>query len=202
MRRLFLATLAASLAVLPGLRADAQTVVSSDVVTDTTWSGVIVLSGPIFVKSGATLTINPGTIVRGQPRTAAVLAGSTVGTPGALVVTQTGTIIANGTPNNPIIMTTAATDNDSDGVADDVQGGGPNGFKDPWEPGDLFLDAAPKTQPLAPLNAAGGANVALWGGLVILGNASINMGTFCGTGNGTCTIEGLTVPGFPVSDSK
>ena len=75
MRKLFFATLAASLAVLPGLRADAQTVVSTDVTTDTTWSGVIVLTKPIFVKSGATLTINPGTIIRGQPRTAAVLAG-------------------------------------------------------------------------------------------------------------------------------
>src|SRR4029450_10553604 len=61
MRRLFLATLAASLAVLPGLRADAQTVVSSDVVTDTTWSGVVVLTKPIFVKRGGTLARNPGT---------------------------------------------------------------------------------------------------------------------------------------------
>ena len=97
LRKLFFATLAASLAVLPGLRADAQTVVNADVTANTTWSGVIVLARPIFVKSGATLTINPGTIIRGQPRTAAVTPGVPVGTPGALVVTQSGTIIANGT---------------------------------------------------------------------------------------------------------
>jgi hypothetical protein len=199
MRRLLFATLAASLAVLPGLRGDAQTVVGTDVTTNTTWSGVIVLQQPIFVKSGATLTINPGTIVRGQPRTAAVLAGSSVGTPGALVVTQSGTIVANGTPNNPIIMTTAATDNNDDGVADDADS---NGFRDEWEPGDTFLDDTPTTAPLAPLNTAGAPNVALWGGLVILGNASTNLADPCGTGQGTCTVEGLTVPGFPVADAK
>ena len=156
------------------------------------------------MKSGATLTIDPGTIVRGQPRTAAVLAGSTVGTPGTLVVTRDGTIVANGTPSNPIIMTTAAVDNNGplgagppDNVADDDDG---NGFRDAWTPGDVFLDDTPTTAPLAPLNAAGGQNVALWGGLVVLGNASTNLSDPCGTGQGTCTVEGLTVPGFPVAD--
>jgi hypothetical protein len=204
-RKLFFGTLAASLAVLPGLRADAQTVVNADVTTDTTWSGVIVLEKPIFVKSGATLTIDPGTIVRGQPRTAAVLAGSTVGTPGTLVVTRDGTIVADGTPSNPIIMTTAAVDNNGplgagppDNVADDDDG---NGFRDAWTPGDVFLDDTPTTAPLAPLNAAGAQNVALWGGLVVLGNASTNLSDPCGTGQGTCTVEGLTVPGFPVADA-
>jgi hypothetical protein len=206
MRRLSFATLAASLAVLPGISADAQTVVSTDVTTNTTWNGVIVLTKPIFVKSGATLTIDPGTIVRGQPRTAAVLAGSTVGTPGALVVTQDGQIVANGTANNPIIMTTAAVDNNGplgagppDNIADDDDG---NGFRDAWTPGDVFLDDTPATAPLAPLNAAGGQNVALWGGLVVLGNASTNLSDPCGTGQGTCTIEGLTVPGFPAADAR
>jgi len=206
MRKLLFATLAASLAVLPGLRADAQTVVNADVTTDTNWSGVIVIERPIFVKSGATLTIDPGTIVRGQPRTAAVLAGSTVGTPGALVVTQNGQIVANGTANNPIIMTTAAVDNNGplgagppDNVADDDDG---NGFRDAWTPGDLFLDDTPATAPLAPLNATGGQNVALWGGLVVLGNASTNLSDPCGTGQGTCTVEGLTVPGFPAADCR
>ncbi len=201
-----MATLAASLAVLPGLSADAQTVVNANVTTNTTWSGVIVLDGAIFVNNNATLTINPGTIIRGQPRTGPVIAGNPAGTPGALIVTQSGTIVANGTPSSPIIMTTAAVDNNGplgagppDGVADDDDG---NGFRDPWVLGDAFLDATPATSPLAPLNAAGGANVALWGGLVILGEASTNLSDPCGTGTGTCTVEGLTVPGFPVADAK
>jgi hypothetical protein len=198
MRRLLFATLAASVAALPGLRADAQTVVNTDVTVNTVWSGVIVLERPIFVKDGATLTINPGTIVRGQPRTAAVLAGSTVGTPGALIVTQSGTIVANGTESSPIIMTTAAVDNNDDGVPDDDDA---NGFRDAWAPGDTFYDDTPVTAPLSPLNTAGGANVSLWGGLVVLGFASTNLSDPCGTGQGTCTVEGLTVPGFPPADA-
>ncbi|MEZ4331633.1 MAG: PEP-CTERM sorting domain-containing protein [Myxococcota bacterium] len=180
--------------------------------TDTTWSGEVILAQPIFVKSGATLTIDPGTIVRGQPRTAAVLPGSTAGTPGALIVTQTGTILADGDANNPIIMTTAAVDNNDDGVADDLDG---NGFLDAYPgfdpatcPGACtadatpsFLDDTPTTAPLAPLAANGRANVSLWGGLVVLGNATTNLSDIFGFGQGVKTIEGLTVPGFPAADA-
>jgi len=180
-------------------QAGAQTIINADVTTDTTWSGTVVLQQAVFVKNGAVLTIEPGTIVRGQPRTAAVLAGSTVGVPGTLIVTNNGTIIADGTAQSPIIMTTAAVDNDQNGVADDVDA--PLGFLDEWQPGDLFLDATPTTAPLAPLNANGAANVALWGGLVILGNSSTNLADGQGLGLGKATIEGLTVPGFPVADA-
>src|SRR5262245_58424916 len=203
MRRLLLATLAVSLAVLPGLRADAQTVVNTNVTVDTTWNGTIVLDGAIFVKSGATLTIDPGTIVRGQPRTGLQVAGDTTHVPGSLIVTKDGTIIADGTANNPIIFTTAAVDNNGplgvgppDNIADDDDG---NGFKDEWVPGDLFLDDTPTTAPLSPLAPNGTANVALWGGLVILGEAGTNCET---VGGGTCTVEGLAVPGFPVTDCQ
>lgn len=196
-------SIAASALALVGLLAggaSAQTVVSGNVTTDTTWSGTVILDGAIFVNNNATLTIEAGTIVRGQPRTAAVLAGSTVGTPGALIVTQSGTIIAEGTAAEPIIMTTAAVDNDGDGIADDDDA---NGFNDPWQPGDAFLDDTPTTAPLSPLNPAGTANVGLWGGLVVLGNAPTNLGNACATssGVGTCTVEGLTVPGFPEADA-
>jgi hypothetical protein len=154
--------------------AGAQTSVSADVTANTTWGGAanpcpIILENPIFVKSGAKLTILPGCIVRGQPRSA--YTGGFSGTPGAIIVTQTGRIVADGSPSNPIIMTTAAVDNDDDGVADDDDG---NGFKDAWVPGDLFHDDDPINAPVAPLNKAGDSNVRLWGGLVILGNAPTN----------------------------
>jgi len=178
--------------------AGAQTVVSTDVTSNTIWSGEVVLQRPIFVKSGAILTIDPGTIIRGQPRTAAASPGAITGTPGALIVTQTGTIVANGTPTNPIIMTTAAVDNDDNNSADDDDS---NGFRDAWEPGDLFLDDTPTTAPLAPLDGIGRANVFLWGGLVVLGNATTNMGNQFGGGQGVGVVEGLTVPGFPVADA-
>ncbi|MCG8589593.1 MAG: hypothetical protein MJE66_09905 [Proteobacteria bacterium] len=184
--------------------AGAQTVVGADVTTDTTWCGAanpspIILEQPIFVKDGATLTILPGCIVRGQPRTQPVQAGVTAGTPGALIVTQTGRIIADANPGSPIIFTTAAVDNDNDGVADNVSPA--DAFADAWTPGDVFLDDTPTTAPLAPLNKAGAANVSLWGGLVINGSAPTNLSDGCGVGLGRCTIEGLTIPGFDPADA-
>jgi len=195
-----ISTFALALAVC-GLAAgaSAQTVVNADITSDTTWSGTIILDQPIFVKDGATLTILPGTIVRGQPRSGPVVVGSTANTPGTLIVTQSGRIVAEGDADNPIIMTTAAVDNDNDNVADDDDS---NGFEDQWVAGDTFLDDAPVTAPLAPLNGNGDSNVALWGGLVILGNAPTNNADKCSTPYGQCTVEGLTIPGFDVADAS
>jgi hypothetical protein len=178
--------------------AGAQTVVSSNVTVNTVWSGEIILEQPIFVNNGATLTIDAGTIIRGQPRTAAVQAGVVAGSPGALIITQNGTIDANGTAADPIIFTTAAIDNDNDDIPDSTIN---PPFLDPWTAGDTFYDDDPVGAPLSPLDAAGEANVSLWGGLVILGEAPTNLANGCGTGVGTCTVEGLTVPGFPVADA-
>ncbi len=213
MHKTLFATLAFALVAVSGnARAqdcgasDPETLVAADVVVDTTWSGEIVLQQPIFVKSGATLTITAGTIVRGQPRSGPVVPGQVAGSPGALIVTQTGRIRAEGSSSAPIIMTTAAVDNvnnttllpPGDGVADDVN---LDGFEDTWVLGDAFLDDDCEAQPLAPLAADGTANVALWGGLVVLGNAPINVGNCAGLGAGLNVIEGLTVPGFPVADA-
>jgi hypothetical protein len=178
--------------------AGAQTIVNADVTTNTTWGGAvnpspIILQQPIFVRNNATLTILPGTIVRGQPRSGPVIPNSTQNTPGAIVVTNVGRIIANGTATSPIIMTTAAVDNNHDGIADDDDA---NGFEDTWVPGDSFLDDTPTTAPLAPLNKAGFANVGLWGSLVILGNAPTNLADKNGVGFGKGIIEGFSVPGY------
>jgi hypothetical protein len=200
-------TLAVALAIV-GLAGSvsAQIIVqSANITVDTTWGDnetEVVLQQPIFVNNGATLTILQGTIIRGQPRSAAVVPGQVAGSPGALVVTQRGKIRALGAANDPIIMTTAAVDNDNNGVADDVDA--PIGFEDEWVPGDIFLDDDPLGAPLAPLDksAAGNSNVALWGGLVLLGRAPTNLSDFCGVGlTGMCTVEGLTVPGFPAADA-
>jgi hypothetical protein len=190
-----------SLLTVSGLAAcglSAQTIASGDITSDTTWSGTVIMDGAVFVKDGATLTINSGTIVRGQPRTSAVVTGSTTGMPGALIVTQTGRIEAEGNSDAPIIFTTAAVDNDNDGVADDDD---VNGYADAWVDGDTFLDDAPMSAPLAPLNGDGDANVALWGGIVVLGNAPINLDDEHGVGYGKALVEGLTVPGFPEANA-
>ncbi len=58
------------------------------------------LNGLVFVRNGATLTIDPGTVIIGQP-------GSEP--PSALIITRSGRIVAEGTRSRPIIMTSALT---------------------------------------------------------------------------------------------
>ena len=70
------------------------TTVSTDVLTNTTWSGVVKLQNKIYVKNNATLTILPGTIIRGDKLTQATL-----------IVTRGAKIYANGTAANPVIFT-------------------------------------------------------------------------------------------------
>lgn len=177
--------------------------VSSDITSDTTWGdneSVVILDKPIFVKGGATLTIQKGTIVRGQPRSAAVSTGQVAGSPGALIVTRTGRIVAAGESNDPIIFTTAAVDNNNDGIAD-----ASGDYYDTYSAGDTYLDAQPALYPLAPLDASGNSNVGLWGGMVILGSAPINaLGAQTTASNdtdyGTVQVEGLITPGFAAAD--
>jgi len=74
--------------------------ISGDITTDTRltndtkWE----LRGAVFVKNNATLTVEPGTFVFGQP-------GSQP--PSVLVVTQNGRISANGTKSRPIVFTSS-----------------------------------------------------------------------------------------------
>lgn len=192
-------TLAAMLASASAL--SAQSLVTADITTDTVWGddeSVVVLDGPIFVKNEATLTILPGTIVRGQPRRAA---GGAIGdAPGSLIVTQSGRIEALGNATAPVIFTTAAIDNDANGIPD-----GSGDFLSGWSGGlDTFYDANPATAPLG-LQASGAIpgnttstegdldddNTELWGGLVILGEAPINFSDGA-TLFGQAYIEGLT----------
>lgn len=61
---------------------------------DTQWN----LSGRVAVKNGATLTIEPGTFIIGQPGTTP---------PSLLLITRNGKISAIGTKSRPIIMTSS-----------------------------------------------------------------------------------------------
>ncbi len=200
--------LAAALAIgLAAGNAGAQTFVSANVTVDTTWAPApapvgalecpIILENVVFVNNGATLTILPGCIVRGQPREGPTSGGAATA-PGALAITQDGKINAVGAPNNPIVFTTAAIDNNNDGVPD-VSATPP--FLAQFSVGDTFYDDDPVGAPLAPLNQAGAGNVLLWGGLVILGEAPINVANNNGAvAYGTDVVEGLVLPAFPVAD--
>lgn len=221
--------------------------VAATISADTAWpAGVagcaagddVVMVGRQFVVDDATLSISPGTVVRGYPRLGPPDDGmgtlTTVGAPGALIVTKAGRIESDGDPGAPVIFTTAAMDNDTDNIPDDLNN---DGFLDPYpgftaactcgnqpaafgttscEGADAelgtgddtlgtcvlsgapsFYDDAPETSPLAPLSPAGDQNVALWGGVVVLGGAPTNLGTAAGVGTKKGTVEGLTVPGEP-----
>jgi Secretion system C-terminal sorting domain len=74
----------------------AQIVVSGTITTNTTWTknNSYLLSGFVYVKGGATLTIEPGTIIKGDKATK-----------GTLIVTRGAKIIANANRENPIVFT-------------------------------------------------------------------------------------------------
>lgn len=86
-------------------------VISSNITSDVTWTAdeVYELGGRITVESGATLTIQPGTIIKGQ-------AGSGNNAT-ALVVARGAKIMANGTATMPIIFTSVSDEITKEQVA-------------------------------------------------------------------------------------
>jgi hypothetical protein len=73
-----------------------QVTVTGDITADTRWysNARYFLSGFVFVKNGATLTIDPGTIIKGVS-----------GTKAALIIERGAKIMAQGTSSQPIIFT-------------------------------------------------------------------------------------------------
>ncbi|MBK7938958.1 MAG: T9SS type A sorting domain-containing protein [Lewinellaceae bacterium] len=81
--------------------AHAQVVVSGNINTNTTWTknNTYLLSGFVYVKDSATLTIEPGTVIKGDKLTK-----------GALIITRGANIIANGSADEPIVFTSNESD--------------------------------------------------------------------------------------------
>jgi len=79
-----------------------NTVVRTNITENTTWTAdqVWQLSGRIVVTNGATLTIEPGTLIKGEPGTGANAS--------SLVIARDGRIVAEGTEDAPIIFTSTA----------------------------------------------------------------------------------------------
>ena len=76
--------------------------VTSNITSNTTWQSgnVYILGGRIAVESGATLTIEPGVIIKGEAGTGANAT--------ALLVARGGKLMAEGTATMPIIFTSIA----------------------------------------------------------------------------------------------
>ena len=81
-----------------------EVTVSNNITAATTWTAdkIYVLTGKIFVESGAVLKINEGTVIKGQTGTGTNASG--------LYAARGGKIEAVGTPEKPIIFTTVLDD--------------------------------------------------------------------------------------------
>lgn len=79
-----------------------KVVVESNITTNTTWTknNIYELATRVTVVSGVTLTIQPGTVIKGQPGT------GTNAT--ALLIARGAKLIADGTANEPIIFTSTS----------------------------------------------------------------------------------------------
>ncbi|MCC7065907.1 MAG: hypothetical protein IT456_24080 [Planctomycetes bacterium] len=99
MKRSVLPTALASLGLVAAAQAQATIVVNADIATSTTWTAnnIYNLASQIYVLPGATLTIEPGTVI-----------ASTANAGGSLCVTRGAQIFVNGTERNPVIMTSDA----------------------------------------------------------------------------------------------
>jgi hypothetical protein len=161
-----------------------------EITTNTTWTNnnIYYLDGFVYVNSGVTLTIEPGTIIKGS-----------LANKGALIIRQGGKLIADGTATQPIVFTSAQ----------------PAGSRAPGDWGGVILvGRAPANLP-AVTNVEGGV-VATFGGpsanlpnddsgilryvriefpgVAFLPNSEINGLTLCGVGSGT-TIDHVQVTG-------
>jgi Periplasmic copper-binding protein (NosD) len=84
------------------------------IIADTTWEGRIRITGDVYVKEGATLTIKPGTVIRFnrvEPKLEEDGGRNMVGLgspyfPGAEIIVR-GRIVAVGEKNKPIIFTSS-----------------------------------------------------------------------------------------------
>lgn len=144
--------------------------VNRNITTNTRWTRdkVYLLTRMVFVTNGAVLTIEPGTIVRGMKK--GPNGTGFANEPGTLVISRTGKLIANGTPDDPIIMTS---------IDDTLVPGGIQTVPKTFRNGlNQVKNVVPKNYtPNGPTANNGFAHCEEWGGLVMLGRALVSQGS-------------------------
>lgn len=78
------------------MQASAQIIVSGEITSNTTWTNnnIYIISGWLYVRDGAALTIEPGTLIKGD-----------FDSKGALIIERGAQLIADGTAEQPIVFT-------------------------------------------------------------------------------------------------
>ena len=88
--------LSCTLMVAAAFSLNAQIIKSGNITVSETWTNnnIYLLDGWVFVKAGVTVTIQPGTVIKGD-----------FITQGALIVERDGKLVADGTVDQPIVFT-------------------------------------------------------------------------------------------------
>jgi hypothetical protein len=88
--------LACTLIVISAFGLNAQIIKSGNITANETWTSnnIYLLNGWVYVKAGVTVTIQPGTVIKGD-----------FATKGALIIERDAKLIADGTVNQPIVFT-------------------------------------------------------------------------------------------------
>ncbi len=164
-------------------------VITSNITADTRWENdkVYILASLVFVEAG-TLTIEPGTIIRGIDNIQAGPDGTTpAARPGGLIISQTAKIVANGTPDRPIIFTSIDDPNVPGGTST-IPGSFSNGTRTLTLGTDYGEDTATGVLG-AVMNYSDAGTVtpgapysinSRWSGLIIAGEAFVGQNTVIG----------------------
>jgi len=97
--------------MMPPIEGGIEVIIANNITSDQTWSNdsVYVLAGRIAIEEGATLTIEGGTVIKGQAGTGANAT--------ALLVARGAKLMAMGTASSPIIFTSVADEIGPEDVA-------------------------------------------------------------------------------------
>jgi len=152
-----------------------------------TSNNVYLLKGIILVGDGATVNVEPGTVIRGANEATTKAAFNADFRPGALVVERGGKLYARGTAEHPIIMTDE-WDNHNPWAG---QTG--SSVTRTWWYRNGSGTLVTKTSEAYNYGAMGSLHGA-WGGLVLCGKAFVNWDTVtapASLGTATIAVEGL-----------
>ncbi len=181
---------AAGLALAAGAAQASVVKVTNNVTADTRWTAnnVYVLDRVLTVEAPAILTIEPGTVIRGERATRT---GDTANPadPGSVIVKRGAKIVANGTAESPIIWTSFDDTNVPGGATTNTVLSQENpGATNLTDKTYLFNAAGVLTNgrnyQVSQLNTSatnGFAYDSITGGLIVLGRARIAQGTTLGT---------------------